>query len=61
MGYEAIAKEVEVSNILYLRALRGAAYDIVAVTDHIDIFDWTTICSCPDDGVIRDDCEDFLN
>lgn len=58
VGYEAIAKEMDISNVSDLRALT-AAYDIVAVTDPMDVFDWTMKCSCPDDGVIRDDCERY--
>lgn len=32
------------------------AFDTVARSDPRDIFDWSIPCSCPDNGVLRDDC-----
>ena len=32
------------------------AFDAVSRTDRKDIFDWSLPCSCPDNGVARDDC-----
>jgi copper chaperone CopZ len=32
------------------------AFDAVARSDPRDIFDWSIPCSCPDNGVLRDDC-----
>jgi copper chaperone CopZ len=32
------------------------AFDVVSRSDPQDIFDWSIPCSCPDNGVLRDDC-----
>eukprot|EP00559_Dactyliosolen_fragilissimus_P008808 CAMPEP_0184858292 /NCGR_PEP_ID=MMETSP0580-20130426/3416_1 /TAXON_ID=1118495 /ORGANISM="Dactyliosolen fragilissimus" /LENGTH=1008 /DNA_ID=CAMNT_0027354375 /DNA_START=495 /DNA_END=3521 /DNA_ORIENTATION=+ len=34
-----------------------AAFDIVATTERSDVFNWNSICSCPDNGILREDCE----
>jgi uncharacterized Zn finger protein len=32
------------------------AFEGVGILDPKDIFDWSVHCSCPDNGVARDDC-----
>jgi hypothetical protein len=32
------------------------AFQAVGHSDPKDLFDWSTPCSCPDNGVARDDC-----
>jgi copper chaperone CopZ len=32
------------------------AFDDFSQSDHKDVFDWSIPCSCPDNGVLRDDC-----
>lgn len=33
------------------------AFDAVSRSEPKDIFDWSLMCSCPDNGVLRDDCQ----
>lgn len=32
------------------------AFEVVATNDSKDVFNWATPCSCPDNGIVRDDC-----
>jgi hypothetical protein len=34
----------------------STAFEVIANTDLEDVFDWTIVCTCPDNGVLRDDC-----
>eukprot|EP00543_Licmophora_paradoxa_P006202 CAMPEP_0202445184 /NCGR_PEP_ID=MMETSP1360-20130828/4057_1 /ASSEMBLY_ACC=CAM_ASM_000848 /TAXON_ID=515479 /ORGANISM="Licmophora paradoxa, Strain CCMP2313" /LENGTH=665 /DNA_ID=CAMNT_0049061367 /DNA_START=27 /DNA_END=2024 /DNA_ORIENTATION=- len=34
----------------------SAAFDVVATTDPKDVFDWSIPCTCPDNGILREDC-----
>jgi hypothetical protein len=34
----------------------STAFEVVANTESEDVFDWTIPCTCPDNGVLRDDC-----
>jgi len=36
--------------------LLTTAFEVVAATDPTDVFDWCTPCSCPDNGLLKDDC-----
>jgi copper chaperone CopZ len=36
------------------------AFEAVARTDPKDVFDWSIPCSCPDNGVLRDDCSRYV-
>jgi copper chaperone CopZ len=65
VGYTAKAKEMSIVNAdsggdkkatMDLGAL-STAFEVVATTDPQDVFDWNTPCSCPDNGILRDDCE----
>jgi copper chaperone CopZ len=61
VGYTAIAKEMDIGGGanggqgLDLGAL-SKAFDVVATTEKADVFDWTLPCTCPDNGVLREDC-----
>jgi copper chaperone CopZ len=60
VGYDAVPKEMAIidpksGSTLDLAALR-TAFDIVAATDSRDVFDWNLSCTCPDNGVVRNDC-----
>jgi len=60
VGYDAVAKEMAIidpksGSTLDLAVLR-TAFDIVAATDSRDVFDWSLSCTCPDNGVVRNDC-----
>lgn len=61
VGYTAKAKEMDIGGGpnggqgLDMSML-SKAFDIVATTDKADVFDWTLPCTCPDNGVLREDC-----
>lgn len=62
VGYTAKTKEMSIVGhgadekaILDLGAL-STAFEVIANTDSEDVFDWTIMCTCPDNGVLRDDC-----
>lgn len=62
VGYTAKAKEMSIVGVgadkkstLDLGAL-STAFEVVANTDPKDFFNWTIPCTCPDNGVLRDDC-----
>jgi copper chaperone CopZ len=61
VGYTAKAKEMGVSmerdgkKVTDMDVVNNA-FDMCARADPKDIFDWSIPCSCPDNGVLRDDC-----
>lgn len=62
VGYTARVKEMGVVNVggdkkatSDLGAL-STAFEVIASTDPQAVFNWTTPCTCPDNGVQRDDC-----
>lgn len=62
VGYTAKVKEMGIVGegadkkaTMDLGAL-STAFDVVATTESADVFDWTLPCSCPDNGVVREDC-----
>jgi copper chaperone CopZ len=62
VGYAAKAKEMPIvgpgadrKSIADLGTL-STAFEVVAATDPKDFFDWSLPCSCPDNGIVRDDC-----
>lgn len=60
VGYDATAKEISIIDptsgaTLDLSAL-STAFDVVAATDARDVFDWSLKCTCPDNGIVRQDC-----
>jgi len=60
VGYDATAKEISIidptsGTPLDLSAL-STAFDVVAATDARDVFDWTLKCTCPDNGIVRQEC-----
>jgi copper chaperone CopZ len=62
VGYTAKTKEMSIVGdgadekaTLDLGAL-STAFEVIANTDSEDVFDWTIMCTCPDNGVLRDDC-----
>ena len=62
VGYTACAKTmtstVEKNGIPTKMSLDEfiGAFETVGSLDPKDIFDWSVPCSCPDNGVARDDC-----
>jgi copper chaperone CopZ len=38
----------------------STAFEVVATTDPQDVFDWSTQCTCPDNGILRDDCSRYV-
>merc|ERR1719148_210277 len=66
VGYEATAKEMDIADAGAAQAGDGGnrmdvallrtAFDVVATTEPRDVFNWTALCSCPDNGVVRNDC-----
>jgi copper chaperone CopZ len=66
VGYTAMAKEMSVGgegvdkkSTMDIGSLT-TAFEIVATTDAKDVFDWTLPCSCPDNGVLRQDCSRYV-
>lgn len=62
VGYTAKVKEMSIVNAggdkkatMDLGKL-STAFDVVANTDRKDVFDWSIPCTCPDNGILRDDC-----
>eukprot|EP00567_Pseudictyota_dubia_P009267 CAMPEP_0197438534 /NCGR_PEP_ID=MMETSP1175-20131217/5501_1 /TAXON_ID=1003142 /ORGANISM="Triceratium dubium, Strain CCMP147" /LENGTH=650 /DNA_ID=CAMNT_0042968285 /DNA_START=569 /DNA_END=2517 /DNA_ORIENTATION=- len=37
-------------------AMLSTAFEVVAATEAEDVFDWSAPCTCPDNGVLRQDC-----
>jgi len=66
VGYTAKAKEMSIvgagadrKSTMDLGSL-STAFEVVANTDPKDFFDWTLSCTCPDNGVLRDDCARYV-
>jgi hypothetical protein len=38
----------------------STAFEVVANTDPQDMFDWSIPCTCPDSGIMRDDCSRYV-
>jgi len=62
VGYTAKALEMDIVNAgadkkatMDLGAL-CTAFEVVANTEKKDVFNWNIPCTCPDNGVLRDDC-----
>lgn len=62
VGYTAKPKEMSIVNrggdkkaTMDLGAL-STAFEVVAATDPQDVFDWNIPCTCPDNGILREDC-----
>lgn len=39
----------------------ATAFEVVATTKTTDMFDWTILCTCPDNGILLDDCKRYVN
>jgi copper chaperone CopZ len=64
VGYESQAIEMGVNDsagrkTVDMNMLVGA-FAIVANTDARDVFDWSLPCTCPDNGVVREDCPRYV-
>jgi len=58
VGYTAKAKEMSIvgnNGRIDIGSL-SSAFEVVAATDPKDVFDWHIACTCPDNGVLREDC-----
>jgi copper chaperone CopZ len=60
VGYTAEAKSMSIvgegsKGRADLNAL-PTAFEVIAQTEPQDVFDWTTPCTCPDNGMLRGDC-----
>lgn len=67
VGYTAKAKEMKIVD-MYTPGIRGnparkvelsmlsTAFEVVASVDRAEVFNWDTPCTCPDNGVLREDC-----
>eukprot|EP00560_Eucampia_antarctica_P005977 CAMPEP_0197824288 /NCGR_PEP_ID=MMETSP1437-20131217/1543_1 /TAXON_ID=49252 ORGANISM="Eucampia antarctica, Strain CCMP1452" /NCGR_SAMPLE_ID=MMETSP1437 /ASSEMBLY_ACC=CAM_ASM_001096 /LENGTH=768 /DNA_ID=CAMNT_0043423841 /DNA_START=53 /DNA_END=2360 /DNA_ORIENTATION=+ len=67
VGYIAKAKEMKIVD-MYTPGIRGnsgrkaelsmlsTAFEVVASVERSEVFNWGNPCSCPDNGVLRDDC-----
>lgn len=67
VGYTAKAKDMSISvdrdgksTVMDMDTVNNA-FDMVARVDPKDIFDWSIQCSCPDNGVLRDDCSRYVS
>ena len=61
VGYTAKVKEINISGLQAGDkkvdfALLTSAFEAVAKISPADIFNWTLPCTCPDNGILRDDC-----
>lgn len=59
VGYTAKAKEMSILDYIAKKgdiASLSTAFDVIANTDPKDVFDWNIPCTCPDNGILRDDC-----
>lgn len=61
VGYTAKAKEMDVSDGKLDLGSLSAAFEVVAQTQSEDFFDWTIPCTCPDNGVLRNDCSRYVS
>jgi len=58
VGYTAKAKIMDIihqGKTIDIGSLSDA-FEVVANTDPKNVFDWSIPCSCPDNGVLREDC-----
>ena len=67
VGYTAKAKDMKIVD-MYTPGIRGnparrvelsmlsTAFEVVASVDRAEVFNWDTPCTCPDNGVLREDC-----
>lgn len=62
VGYTAKAKEMSIveqgadkEGTMDLNAL-NAAFEVVGSNKSENVFNWTIPCTCPDNGILRDDC-----
>lgn len=67
VGYTAKAKEMSTVDLLSdkkatvdLNAL-ATAFEVVGHNKSEDVFNWTIMCTCPDNGILRDDCKRFVS
>ena len=68
VGYTAKPKEMSIyltvdgKEVAMDLGTLSRAFDIVAQNDSAgkDVFDWDVECSCPDNGVLRDDCARYV-
>lgn len=67
VGYTAKAKEMSIIGqgadrkaTMDLGAL-STAFEVVASTDSKDVFNWNIHCTCPDNGILRDDCARYVS
>jgi len=65
VGYTAKPKEMSIvgatadkKSTMDLGQL-STAFEVVASTEPSDVFDWTLPCTCPDNGVVREDCSRY--
>jgi len=68
VGYVAKAKEMKVVDMYTHNGIRGnggqkmqlnmlsTAFEVVASVEKAEVFNWHHPCTCPDNGVLRDDC-----
>mmetsp|Transcript_58102 Transcript_58102/g.69923 ORF Transcript_58102/g.69923 Transcript_58102/m.69923 type:complete len:638 (+) Transcript_58102:171-2084(+) len=59
VGYVAKAKSMSVrinQGRMDLNML-ASAFKVVASTKNIEVFDWSIPCTCPDNGILRNDCK----
>ena len=62
VGYTAKVKEMSIVGATADQkstmdlGLLSTAFEVVANTDPKDFFDWRVPCTCPDNGVLRQDC-----
>jgi copper chaperone CopZ len=66
VGYTARPHEMSIANAgadkkvtVDLGAL-STAFEVVANTNPRDMFDWAINCTCPDNGILRDDCSRYV-
>lgn len=66
VGYNGKVKEMSIigsdadkKSTMDLGAL-STAFEVVANSDTQDVFDWNSRCTCPDNGITRDDCGRYV-
>jgi copper chaperone CopZ len=66
VGYTAIPKEMSIvgagadSKAIADLGQLSTAFEVVANTELQDVFDWSSSCTCPDNGVLRGECARFV-
>ena len=63
VGYTAKAKEMSIVDqgadkkaTMDLGAL-ATAFEVIGNSKSEDVFNWSIQCTCPDNGILRDDCK----